>query len=696
MSPHPRAVQPSPPRPAAYGGPEGRLCLLVAIDPQDAALHRPLSYLPPEDGPLPEVGMPVRVPLQRRSVRGWVVGTGPGPAGVRLRHVLAVGRPSDRCPLDLLDLGAWLAERYLASHGAALSVLVPPPAPVRATQGSSRRTEGSPPCPQATRGQLPALTPAQSEAASAIGRSVDEASHQVFLLWGVTASGKTRVYEESIARCLAGGRTALVLVPEIALTGQMVRALVSRFGETVAVLHSQMSASARRAQWDDVASGRARVVVGARSAVFAPADRLGLVIVDEEHEASYKQDEAPRYHAREVALERARRSQAVAVLGSATPSLESIWRALQGIYRLLRLPERVDRRPMPQVEVVDLREELAAAGTVSPLSRPLRDALREVLGRRQQAILFVNRRGFSGAMLCRECGYAWRCPHCDVALTYHHSAEGRVLRCHYCGFSTPMPALCPRCGGRDVAPVGFGTQKLQATLAQAFPGVAILRLDADTTTRRSSHERILGEFARTFPAILVGTQMVAKGHDFAGVTLGAAVLPDVTLHLPDFRSAERAFQQLVQVAGRAGRGEIPGRVIIQTFQPQHHSVQAAAHGTAEEFFERELAFRRRLGYPPFGELVRVVASDPDEAKARRSAADIARRLEEARGVEVRVLGPSPAPLARLRDRFRWQVMVRGPAPEARRLVGGLLEEGITGGALRVENVAVDVDPESVL
>ncbi|MEW6048445.1 MAG: primosomal protein N', partial [Bacillota bacterium] len=454
----------------------------------------------------------------------------------------------------------------------------------------------------------------------------------------------------------------------------------------------------RRQYWDRVLAGQARVVIGARSAVLAPVQDAGLFILDEEHEASYKQEEAPRYHARDVAIHRAREAGAPVVLGSATPSLESFHASQQGEYRLLRLPERVDRRPMPLVTVVDLREELASTGEVSPLSRPLREALRQVMAAREQAILFVNRRGFSGAMVCRECGFAWRCPHCDVGLTYHHRPGEGVLRCHYCGYETQAASRCPRCGGTQMAAVGFGTQKVQAALAAAFPGVPVLRMDADTTTRRDAHRHILEAFARTAPAVLVGTQMVAKGHDFPRVTLAAAVLADVTLQLPDFRAAERTFQHLVQVAGRSGRGDRPGHVIVQTFQPHHYSIQAAATGGAQTFYARELAFRRRLHYPPFGELVRLVAQDPDEDRARLAAVEAARQLEEAgrRRPGVKVLGPAPAPIARLRDRFRWQVVVRGPAPEARTLTQELLDGGSLSGRSRPESLIVDPDPVSVL
>ena len=674
----------------------------MAIDPQDAAVDRPLSYLPLPGQDLPAPGERVLVPLRGRIVRGWVVGHAPAPDGVRLKRLAGVRPEQERCPPESLELARWLSARYLAPLGAAVDAVAPPP-PRRGTPrgfaglepGAPSSGGGDEPAPAAA---PPPLTAWQQQALAAIVEAVEAQRPEAFLLWGVTASGKTRVYEEAVAACLARGRSAVILVPEIALTPQLVGALRRRFGDRVAVLHSQMAAGWRRHHWERIRAGEARVVVGARSAVLAPARDVGLWVLDEEHESSYKQDEAPRYHAREVALHRASRSGAAVVLGSATPSLESMQAALEGRMRLLRLPERIDARPLPAARVVDLRQELAETGEVSPISRPLREALREVVAAREQAILFVNRRGFAGALVCRECGFGWRCPHCDVGLTYHHGPGRGRLRCHYCGYETEPAARCPRCGGQQVAPVGFGTQRVQAALAAAFPGVPVLRMDADTTTRRDAHRRILESFARQAPAILVGTQMVAKGHDFPGVTLAAAVLADVTLQLPDFRAAERTFQHLVQIAGRAGRGERPGRVIVQTFQPEHPSIQAAISGEAEGFYRRELAFRRRWWYPPFGELVRLVAQDPDERRARTAAVEAARRLEQAAAgrPQVKVLGPAPAPLARLRDRYRWQVMVRGPAPWPRELVRGLLEGDPLTGAARPESLVVDPDPVDVL
>ena len=671
------------------GAGDGPVAWLIAIDPSDALLGQPLAYLPPPGWPADRDprGARVRVPLQDRQVRGWVVDRVPRPERP-LKAVAAVEPPERWLAPGQVDLGLWMARQYLCPQGQALAAVDGP---------GAGRPDGLPAAARPAVGGPPGwtLNAHQRQAAEAVEQALAEGRFAGFVLWGVTGSGKTRVYEKAAWTCLAHGRSAVILVPEIALTHQLLQHLKADFGERVVVLHSQMALSERRRHWQRLAGPEPVVLVGPRSAAVAPVARVGLYVVDEEHETSYKQEEAPRYHAREVVLHRARQAQAVVVLGSATPSLESYREALEGRFRLLRLPERVDGRPLPSARVVDLREELARTGRVGPLSQALADALREVVARREQAILFVNRRGFAGALLCRECGFGWRCPHCDVNLTYHHGPRG-VLRCHYCGHEAAASPRCPRCGGQHLAPVGFGTQKVQAALQAAFPTVPVFRLDADTTTRRHAHEAILDAFSRTFPAVLVGTQMVAKGHDFPGVTLAAAVLADITLSLPDFRAAERTFQQLTQVAGRAGRGGRAGRVLVQTFRPEHYSVVAAASGDVEGFYGRELEFRRRSGYPPFAGLVRLVAQDPDEARARRAATELARRLQEAgRGQGVQVLGPAPAPLRQLRDRFRWQVVVRGPGDAPRQLAGEVSSRPLRG-PLRPEAVVVDVDPYSML
>lgn len=560
------------------------------------------------------------------------------------------------------------------------------------------------------------LSAAQAEALVAVTSALARAEPagpgrpagpDVFLLFGVTGSGKTEVYLRAIEAARGMGRQALLLVPEIALTPQLVGLLRGRFGERVALLHSALSPGERFDEWQRVRTGQVDVAVGARSAVFAPFERLGLVILDEEHETTYKQEEAPRYHARAVALERARREGAVVLLGSATPSLESYRAAAQGEYRLLRLAARVDGRPLPRYAVVDMREELER-GNRSIFSARLTEAVRERLARREQVILFLNRRGYHTFVLCRDCGYGARCPHCDVSLTVHRGAAPS-LRCHYCGHGQALPAGCPACGSRRFRYFGAGTEQVEALARERFPGARILRMDQDTTGRRGAHAAIYRQFLSGEADILVGTQMIAKGWDVAGVTLVGVVSADTALHLPDFRAAERTYQLLTQVGGRAGRGDVPGEVIVQTYAPEHHAVRAAAGHDADAFYRRELLERRRLGFPPFSHLLRLVVAHRDEGQAEAAA----RRLAEAalalgarpwddggtaaggatRPVEV--LGPAPAPLARLHGCFRWHLLLRaGDREDLLRMARALpLARAPRRGEAQI---AVDPDPVSLL
>lgn len=573
-----------------------------------------------------------------------------------------------------------------------------------------------PAAPAASAG-VPALTPAQAEAVAAITEALDggRARPPVFLLHGVTGSGKTEVYLRAIEAARARGRQALVLVPEIALTPQLVGSFRARFGDRVALLHSALSDGERFDEWRRIRSGEAEVAVGARSAIFAPFDRLGLIVLDEEHETTYKQEEAPRYHARDVALERGRREGAAVVLGSATPSVESYQAAARGRYRLLRLPGRIDGRPLPAVAVVDMREELER-GNRSIFSARLEEAVRARLERREQVILFLNRRGFHTFVLCRECGYVVRCPRCDVSLTLHVGAAA-PMRCHYCRHEQAPPAACPSCGGRHIRYFGSGTQRVEELARERFPEARILRMDVDTTGTRGAHERIYHQFRRGEADILVGTQMIAKGWDIAGVTLVGVISADTALNFPDFRAAERTYQLLTQVAGRAGRGEVPGEVVIQTYAPDHFAIRAAAAHDGEAFYRRELRERRRLGFPPFSHLVRLIVSHPEAAAAEGAA----RRLGEAAralgatpwspfaapaaalappvpapgGPAVEMIGPAPAPIARLHGRHRWHLAFKGrDREELLGFVRGLVPAGNPrdGDA----HVAVDPDPVNLL
>jgi len=552
----------------------------------------------------------------------------------------------------------------------------------------------------ATGTQLPALrrppelTREQAAAVAAITGAMAAGELAPFLLHGVTGSGKTEVYLRVIAEALAAGKTALVLVPEISLTPQLASRFRVRFGDEVAILHSGMSEQQRLAEWSRLRRGEARIAVGARSAVFAPLERLGVIVVDEEHDGSFKQDEGVRYHARDVALVRAQRTGAICVLGSATPSLESYAHAERGAYRLLVLTERPTAQPMPAVDVVDLRTHMPDGDAM--LSAPLRKAIGETLAAGDQIILFLNRRGFATFVLCRACGHSFGCPNCAVSLTYHRHSDR--LTCHYCSHSARVPDKCPECGGADtIVRKGLGTEKVADAVAAEFPQARVARLDRDTGGG-GKVEGLLARVARREVDILVGTQMVTKGHDFPGVTLVGVLCADTGLSIPDFRASERTFQLLAQVAGRAGRGDRPGRVIVQTYRPGAHAVTCAAAHDYASFFRAESAARAELGYPPHGRLVavRVDGADGSEvaATAQRFAqlADtVARRPELAGTIDVR--GPVAAPLERLRGRTRWQIWLRGADRHALRKVARAVLGAEAASGVRV---VLDVDPISAL
>ena len=532
---------------------------------------------------------------------------------------------------------------------------------------------------------------AQRDAVHSIVAELEARRFASFLLHGITGSGKTEVYFLAIEQALAADRSALVLVPEIALTPFLVRAAQARFGESVAVLHSELSAGERHDQWWRVREGLARIVIGARSAVFAPLENLGLIVVDEEHEASYKQDEAPRYQARDVAVMRARIEGAVAVLGSATPSIESYQNARQGKYTLLSLPERAGPQGLPEIEVVDRREALRA-GQDPILSGPLLTALEQRLARGEQALLLLNRRGYAQCLLCRECGNQAVCPNCSVSLTVHE--RGRLVECHYCGHERETPQSCSGCGGEYLRLTGLGTERVIERLQEALPCARVARLDRDLTRKRGAIARVLRAFESHEVDVLVGTQMIAKGHDFPNVTLVGVVDADVGLGLPDFRSAERTFQLLTQVAGRAGRGSVKGAVVLQSHLPDHYALIHACEQDYAAYFEHEAEYRRTMGYPPFAALVNIVVRSGDAQRAIAESRAIAADLRAAAGGRYRVLGPAAAPLARLHSEFRQQILLKGQRGAMRSSVRAALTQRY--GAVRWPGVSVDVDPASVM
>ena len=534
------------------------------------------------------------------------------------------------------------------------------------------------------------LTADQRQAVDALKMSAGSGGFAVALLHGVTGSGKTEVYLRLAEAAVSKRCQALILVPEIALTPAVATSFRQVFGARVAVQHSGLSAGARHDQWHRIRRGDVDVVVGTRSAVFAPLPAVGLIVVDEEHDASYKQEERPRYHGRDVAIMRAKRIGALVVLGSATPSLESYQHASSGRYRRLTMSRRVQSRPLPAVRIVDMREELASQGPDVVFSSPLAEALDQRLARREQALVLLNRRGFAAALLCRECGRSLECPNCSVSLTFHRSA-GRA-RCHYCGYSRRRPVSCPDCAGPYLEQVGIGTERVEAEVLQRWPAARVARLDRDIASRKGAAAGLLRRFATGGLDVLVGTQMVAKGHDFPRVTLVGVVSADVGLGVADFRAAERTFQLLTQVAGRAGRGGVPGEAIVQTFHPNHYSIRHACSQAYAPFYEEEIRFRRAMQYPPLVSMVCAVVRGTALQPAMRDAGNLVTRLRRRQG-RFTVLGPAPAPIGRLRGQYRAQLFLKGPH---RREMREALLEGLAEQPELQRRVVIDVDPLSML
>ncbi|WP_175638851.1 primosomal protein N' [Metabacillus schmidteae] len=499
------------------------------------------------------------------------------------------------------------------------------------------------------------LNSEQQHAIAPILSSVENNEHHVFLMYGVTGSGKTEVYLQSIEAVLKNGKEAIVLVPEISLTPQMVNRFKGRFGSKVAVLHSGLSTGEKYDEWRKIQRKEVQLVVGARSAIFAPFENLGMIIIDEEHESSYKQEENPRYHARDVAIYRAKFHQCPVVLGSATPTLETFARAQKDVYKLLTLKERVNKRSMPSVEIIDMREELRS-GNRTMFSTSLIEKLTDRLEKNEQSVLFLNKRGYSSFVMCRDCGFVIQCPHCDISLTYHRF--GQQLKCHYCGHEESMPNVCPECQSEHIRFFGTGTQRVEEELLKVLPEARIIRMDVDTTGRKGAHEKLLTKFGNKEADILLGTQMIAKGLDFPDVTLVGVLTADTMLHLPDFRAAEKTFQLMTQVSGRAGRHELPGEVIIQTYTPENYSIQLASKYDYDSFYEHEMFLRKSHGYPPYFFLALVTVSHPEITKVVSVTDKIVQFLRRNVSNETKILGPVASPIPRINDRYRYQCMVK--------------------------------------
>jgi len=539
------------------------------------------------------------------------------------------------------------------------------------------------------------LTSAQTEALRLIDEPLNAREFAPFLLHGVTGSGKTEIYIRAMQRALELNRGAMMLVPEISLTPILSRRLRAHFGDLIAIFHSSLSKGERYDEWSRLRSGAARVVLGTRSAVFAPVTDLGLIVIDEEQDSSYRQEESPFYHARDTAIVRAQKESAVVILGSATPSLESFHNAQSGKYRYLELPDRIGNRPLARAEIVDMREVFARSQKPKAFSDELLQAIAQTHARREQTIILLNRRGYSSFILCRSCGESIECPNCDVTLTYHRS--DRTLVCHYCNHRQRAPSECPNCASKYIYYVGEGTEQVEELLRKSFPEMRIGRIDRDTKARRREFEQTLLDFGKGEIDLLVGTQMLAKGHDFPNVTLVGVISVDAGLALPDFRAAERTFQLITQVAGRAGRGDLPGRVMIQTYHPHHYALR---HATAQDyrgFYDEEIRHRRNHGYPPFVGLALLLIRQTDPVRVRQTSQQIRNFLNEAnRDHSCRILGPAPAPFARLRNEYRIQILLKS---RSRKRMRAVIDDALKnfeddGGDAR--SVSLEIDPVNMM
>lgn len=546
------------------------------------------------------------------------------------------------------------------------------------------------------------LTPEQQEVLHPLVSAIQSRQFETFLLHGITGSGKTEVYLQAAETTLNQGRDVLVLVPEIALATQLESHFVSRFGDLVVLLHSGLSAGERFDQWSLAASGRAKIVIGARSAVFAPLKEPGLIVVDEEHDAGYKQDESLRYQGRDLAILRARHHGAVVLLGSATPDITSYRHAMMGKYHLLQMTRRVAGRPLPEVSIVDLRKR-PPRGEKGIFSSELHEALQTNLDRNEQSLLLINRRGFSSSLLCRECGTPVECRHCHVSLVYHKNKQRLI--CHYCGYTLTHKLICAKCGSDTLVPIGFGTERLEEEVRSSFPSARVARVDSDTASDRKKFLQVLGAMHNREIDILIGTQMVAKGHHFPLITLVGVVWADGGLHMPDFRAAERTFQLISQVTGRAGRGDNPGRVIIQTMQPDHYAIVFSKNHKYQDLFEQEMSIRRTPFFPPYVRLIALLIQGPDEEDVRKTAFAVTDCCRKDRSiaadfvkdrVRLEVLGPAPAPLDRLCDQYRWQILLKGRQVEELHRVCSIVKAEIRRLTVGMTRIVIDVDPENMM
>jgi primosomal protein N' (replication factor Y) len=633
-------------------------------------------------------GKRVWVPFGKRRLLGYVVGVKEESAARGLKSIYSV---IDKDPIisdDLMRLSEWISEYYMCSLGEAIHNAVP--GALKSGKTSVKQRKFDEDRSYAGTAHLE-FTDEQKRAYAAMARTLDEKTHECFLLHGVTSSGKTEIYLQLIDRALSAGRSSIVLVPEISLTPQTIERFKSRFSDKVAVVHSRLTGGMRFREFDRIRKGQARVVVGARSALFSPVKDLGVIVIDEEQEPTYKQEESPRYHAREVALMRARLNNAVVILGTATPSMESFYRARLGQYRYLELKKRIDNRPMPRVTVVDMKEEMHRQKRLAVLSLLLKNKIKESLERKEQVILFLNRRGFSTFIMCKSCGYIVNCKRCDNSMVYHSKRDEFI--CHRCNKREKAYKICPACKKGYLRYFGKGTQKVESELHKHFPDAAADRMDTDATKKRGSHDAILENFKDRKLDILVGTQMIAKGLDFPQVTLVGVISADVTLNLADFRAGERTFNLLMQVGGRAGRGRDPGEVVVQTFTPEHYVFKAAREHDYEDFYNREVKTRKELSFPPFTHIIRLTCRAGKEEKAEGVLSDLAKLIKSKRLSNVEVNGPFPSLIAKSRGRYSYNLMVKTADPHKTALRLKKILDGF--GRRKGGVITADVDPASL-
>ncbi|NQT89738.1 MAG: primosomal protein N' [Candidatus Omnitrophica bacterium] len=600
-------------------------------------------------------GMRVWVDFGPRRLVGYVISTSTKTDVEKTRPISELIDKEPILSAEMMELTRQISEYYLCSWGEAIDAAVPSSLKKGKTEVKSRIKEDYSSI-EPSSNLVP--TTQQKKALTVISKSIEESKHEVFLLHGVTGSGKTEVYLQAIGEVLEKGRSCIVLVPEISLTPQAVDRFKGRFQERVAVFHSRLTAGQKFEEWKKLRDGQCHIVVGARSAIFSPIRNLGLIVVDEEHDSSYKQQDTPRYNAVDVAVMRARLDNACVILGSATPSLESYYRAKNKEYTLLNLTERIEKRPLPKVRIIDMRQELIERKRRRVIfSRLLSESIEKVLKQQQQVILFLNRRGFSTYANCKKCGYVERCKKCNIALNYH--SDKKKLVCHYCNYQKEPVEICPSCKGAYIDYFGFGTQRVESELHRYFPASTISRMDTDATKKRQSHRLILKDFASGKTQIMIGTQMIAKGHDFPRVTLVGVVCADTALNLPNFRAGESTFQLLTQVAGRAGRGFSPGEVVIQTYVPHHYTIRSAIDHDYEGFYKKEMSLRKELMLPPFSHIVCLTSRSYNEERAKKAAEDLARHLLKKKPHGMMELeGPVEAVVYRLRRQYRWNIILK--------------------------------------